>query len=775
MPLPARFPVASPYGSRPEEDDVMHRTPLVPRRTGTAAPSLRAAFITLLIAVVVVAGARLVLAAAGMQVMGMAEYSTLIPVVAAALLPLRQTLIVGLANLVVAILAYGILLPSMSHASRITVITALVASILVSLAVCRARIAAERSLKGLMVARERLTLLSEASTRVGGTLDVARTAEELAEVAVRRFADQAAVDLFDPVLKGEEPARGPHAGPVTLRRAARRSVPAALAAAAPPDSSTVTYRRGSMPALSLLRGVPMHGQFTDAADGEECWPADPNGTGTQAPHSTLAVPLRARGVTLGAALFTRSRHRDPFDADDVLLAQEIAARAAVCVDNARRYTHERATSVALQRSLLPQAVPPQPAVQAVARYLPADIEAGVGGDWYDVIPLSGARVALVVGDVVGHGIRASAAMGRLRTAVRTLADIDLPPDELLTHLDDIVIRLQSETAPTPAGSGEDAVADADVGEFVATCLYMVYDPISRRCTAARAGHPPPAVVRPGEGARFLDLPAGPPLGVGGLPFETAEIQLPEGSLLALYTDGLVESPRHGLDERLERLLEVLSESKPTLQEACDHVLDLLVDDRTRDDRTRDDIALVVARTRALDDGHTIAWELLEDLSEVARARDLASLQVARWGLPEAAFLAELVVSELVTNAIRYGGSPVQLRLIRHDTLICEVSDGSNTAPHLRRARTFDEGGRGLFIVAQLAERWGTRQQSDGKTIWAELALPPATGPRAQGDAQSSSNGDVSRPTTAKQRGDLHGHRGGPAGRAPVGATPSANR
>ncbi|MGW3633483.1 ATP-binding SpoIIE family protein phosphatase [Streptomyces sp. NPDC005122] len=735
MPLPARFPVASPYGSRPEED-VMHRTPLVARRAGTAASSVRAAFVTLLIAVVVVAGARLVLAAAGMQVMGMAEYSTLIPVVAAALLPLRQTLIVGLANLVVGILAYGILLPSMSHVSRITVITALVASILVSLAVCRARIAAERSLKGLMVARERLRLLSEASTRVGGTLDVARTAEELAEVAVRRFADQAAVDLFDPVLKGEEPAPGPLAGPVTLRRAACRSVPAALTAAAPPDRSTVTYCRGSMPALSLLRGVPVRGQFTDAADGEECWPADPNGTGTQAPHSALAVPLRARGVTLGAALFTRSRHRDPFDADDVLLAQEIAARAAVCVDNARRYTHERATSVALQRSLLPQAVPPQPAVQAVARYLPADIEVGVGGDWYDVIPLSGARVALVVGDVVGHGIRASAAMGRLRTAVRTLADIDLPPDELLTHLDDIVIRLQSETAPTPSGSGEDAVADAEVGEFVATCLYMVYDPISRRCTAARAGHPPPAVVRPGEGARFLDLPAGPPLGVGGLPFETAEIHLPEGSLLALYTDGLVESPRHCLDERLERLLEVLSESKPTLQEACEHVLDLLVDDRTRDD-----IALVVARTRALDDGHTVAWELLDDLSEVARARDLASLQLARWGLPEAAFLAELVVSELVTNAIRYGGSPVQLRLIRHDTLICEVSDGSNTAPHLRRARTFDEGGRGLFIVAQLAERWGTRQQSDGKTIWAELALPlataPAPAPRKMGRAAAT--------------------------------------
>ncbi|MFD0502195.1 PP2C family protein-serine/threonine phosphatase [Streptomyces chiangmaiensis] len=283
-----------------------------------------------------------------------------------------------------------------------------------------------------------------------------------------------------------------------------------------------------------MTGEPVRGQFTDAAeDGGR--PAGPGGAGGQAPHCALAVPLRARGVTLGAALFTRSPHRDAFDADDVLLAQEIAARAAVCVDNARRYTRERNTSVALQKSLLPQVVPKQPAVEAATRYIPADFGVGVGGDWYDVIPLSGARVALVVGDVVGHGVHASATMGRLRAAVRALADIDLPPDELLTHLDDVVIRRQAETARTQG-------ADAEVGEVVATCLYMVYDPISRGCTAARAGHPPPAVVRPGAGADYLDVPAGPPLGVGGLPFETADVHLPEGSLLALYTDGLVESP-----------------------------------------------------------------------------------------------------------------------------------------------------------------------------------------------------------------------------------------
>jgi anti-sigma regulatory factor (Ser/Thr protein kinase) len=364
-------------------------------------------------------------------------------------------------------------------------------------------------------------------------------------------------------------------------------------------------------------------------------------------------------------------------------------------------------------------VPEQPAVEAATRYLPAGLRAGVGGDWYDVIPLSGARVALVVGDVVGHGVHASATMGRLRAAVRTLADVDLPPDELLTHLDDIVTRFRAETGEPVAGS-----PDAPAGEIVATCLYMVYDPVSRRCVAARAGHPPPAVVRPGSDVEYLDVPAGPPLGVGGLPFETVELRLPEGTLLALYTDGLIESPGHSLDEGLEHLQKALSEPIPSLEGLCDHVLDTQVDERSRDD-----VALVIARTRELDASHAAAREFAKDLAEVGRARDFASSRLAGWGLEELDFTAELVISELVTNAIRYGTGPVQLRLIRQDTLICEVSDGSNTAPHLRRARMFDEGGRGLFIVAQLAERWGTRQRPDGKTIWAELALPrpPARG------------------------------------------------
>ncbi|MFI6360960.1 SpoIIE family protein phosphatase [Streptomyces sp. NPDC050743] len=673
-------------------------------------------FAVLLLSVALISGLELALAAADVQVMGIPEYSVLISVVASALLPLRHTMIVGLFNLVAAIVVYGIFLQRIGKVNQITVIAALAVAVGISWAVCRVRIAREGRFRHLVIARERLALLSEASSRVGSTLNVARTAEELTEVAVHRFADHATVDLCDRVLDGEEPVLGPHMGEITLRRIARQSGPAVLPGTVRP-AETVTYRPGSVPALSLRAGQPMRVEIADTADAD-CWPAGPSDAGMNAPHSALAVPLRARGVTLGAALFTRSRSRDPFDADDLLLAQEIGARAAVCVDNARRYTHEHNTYLALQRSLLPPMTPKQSAVEAATRYLPADSRAGVGGDWYDVIPLSGARVALVVGDVVGHGIHALATMGRLRSAVRTLADIDLPPDELLTHLDDLaiqrrMIRDQAQEAGRDTG--------ADYGEVGAACLYMIYDPVSRRCTAARAGHLPPAVVRPGPDVDFLDIPAGPPLGVGGLPFEAAELQLPKDSLLVLYTDGLIESPGHTLDEGLERLRKALSGPTPSLEDMCDHVLNMVADDRSEDDA-----ALVIARIQELDSRHVATWDVSEDLSEVAHVRDLATSQLADWDLEESAFTTELIVSELVTNAIRYGKGPVRLRLIRQDTLTCEVSDGSNTAPHLRRARMFDEGGRGLLIVAQLAERWGTRQRLDGKTIWAELRLqePP---------------------------------------------------
>jgi hypothetical protein len=330
-----------------------------------------------------------------------------------------------------------------------------------------------------------------------------------------------------------------------------------------------------------------------------------------------------------------------------------------------------------------------------------------------VIPLSGARVALVVGDVVGHGLQASATMGLLRTAVRTLADVDLPPDELLTHLDDVVNRLSAEAC----GGFAAEAGLRDFGDIGATCLYAVYDPVSRRCTLARAGHPAPALVTPGGDVELLDLHAGPPLGLGGLPFEATELELPEGSILALYTDGLIESRHRDIDVGISALREVLARPAPSLEATCDTVLETLLPDRPADD-----VALLLARTRALDAAHVATWDVRPDPSAVAETRKNVREQLAAWHLENAGFIAELVVSELVTNAIRHGAPPIQLRLIHDSTLICEVSDASSTAPHLRRARIFDEGGRGLLLVAQLTQDWGTRQTYKGKTIWAEFPV-----------------------------------------------------
>ncbi|MFD9935547.1 SpoIIE family protein phosphatase [Streptomyces massasporeus] len=571
-------------------------------------------------------------------------------------------------------------------------------------------------------ARKRLQLIVEAGRRIGSTLDVTRTAQELADVTVPVLADFVSVDLLaalDDVPEPPAPAV-PADGPLLLRRAAMQSVTSGAPESVVATGAVDSYPPGSMPFESLRTGRPALHEVTDPAF--TAWlardPARAARVRAFGIHSVMAVPLAARGTTLGVAFFVRHRNQETFQHDDLVLAGELTARAAVSIDDARRYTRERATAVTLQRSLLPQRLPRQAAVEVASRYLPAGPHAGVGGDWFDVIPLSGARVALVVGDVVGHGLVASATMGRLRTAVRTLADIDLPCDELITHLDDLVARLnteeESDTEGRRAGSPE---TSSDVG---ATCLYAVYDPVTRHCCFAAAGHPVPAVVSPDGTVDLVGLPAAPPLGVSGLPYEATEVVLPEGSLLALYTNGLVETPDRDLDTGVHRLREALARPAASLDALCDTVLaDLLPQ------RPADDVALLIARTRALDAGQVATWEVPADPPAVAQTRKDVVAQLERWGLSDAVFVTELVVSELVTNAIRHAEPPVQLRLIHDSTLICEVSDGGNTAPHLRRARSYDEGGRGLLLVAQLTERWGTRQSATGKTIWAEQNLFPA--------------------------------------------------
>lgn len=327
----------------------------------------------------------------------------------------------------------------------------------------------------------------------------------------------------------------------------------------------------------------------------------------------------------------------------------------------------------------------------------------------------GHAFGLVVGDVAGHGMGAAATMGRVRTTIAALAALDLAPDELLARLDDLVAR----TGIPTSGAAEAEAEDQALG---VTCLYAIYDPVSRHCVTARAGHLPPVLVTPDGHTELVDLPAGPPLGPGGLPFERADIELPKGAILSLYTDGLVENRQTDIDAGIRSLCTALSgPGNGRLDRICDRVITRLLPQVPEDDA-----ALLLLRVHALAESLVATRGMACDAAEVARARSLTLDQLAAWGVDEAAsFVVELVVSELVTNAIRYGNAPVCLRLIQERGLIVEVSDGGHTSPHLRWAAMEDEGGRGLFLVAQLTQRWGTRYTSTGKTIWTEVPLSPA--------------------------------------------------
>jgi serine phosphatase RsbU (regulator of sigma subunit) len=552
-------------------------------------------------------------------------------------------------------------------------------------------------------ARERLQLLYDAGVRIGTTLDVIHTAEELADVAVPRFADVVTVELLDGVIRGGEPS-----GDTTeMRRTAVTGI----------SRKDVFY-----PVGELIRYAPATPMALSMSNGRAVLEGDLRAVGgwrTQDPErarrilehgvrSLISVPLRARGVVLGLADFWRMESTGPFEPDDLSTAEELAARAAVAIDNARRFTREHDMAVTLQRSLLPGALPEQSALQVAHRYLPA--EAGVGGDWFDLIPLPGARVALVVGDVVGHGVRAAATMGQLRTAVHNFSSLDLTPDELLSHLDEQVARIDADVAREAEGDGAGIVG--------ATCLYAIYDAVTGHVTMASSGHPGPAVVRPDGTVTFLDVPVSPPLGLGdGMPRETLELLLPEGSQLVLYTDGLIEGRHRDFDTGIELLRAALSDgANRTPQETCTDVLDAVMPERPDDD-----VALMVARTRLLDPSRVAEWNVPPDPAAVAPVRSACLRQLDDWGLDGIAFTTELILSELITNAIRYGTPPIKVRMLYDRTLICEISDGSSTAPHLRRAATTDEGGRGLFLVAHYAERWGTRYPPRGKVIWAELS------------------------------------------------------
>ncbi|MET9958526.1 SpoIIE family protein phosphatase [Streptomyces sp. NPDC006326] len=552
-------------------------------------------------------------------------------------------------------------------------------------------------------ARRRLRLLYDAGVGVGTTLDVEQTAQELADVAVPRFADFVTIDLAEAVLRGDEPT----GATPDLRRAAVSGIR---------DGSPL-YERGRLidflPSTPQARGLSSGRAevITDLADAPGWHAQDPPRARAIIDfgiHSLIIAPVKARGVVLGVVNFWRSQKPEPFDEEDLSLAEELVARAGVSIDNARRYTREHTLAVALQRSLLPRDLPEQSAVEVAHYYLPA--QSGVGGDWFDVIPLPGGRVALVVGDVVGHGLHAAATMGRLRTAVLNFSSLDLPPDELLGRLDGLVQYIDQSGADGGDGSG--------LGLLGATCLYAVYDAVTQRCTMARAGHVPPAVVRPDGTVEIPDLPAGAPLGLGGFPFEVAELDLSEGTQLVLYTDGLIENRGRDIDEGLDLLRAALAHAERDPQEVCRAVLKEMLPVRPRDD-----VALLVARTSALPADCIAEWDVAFEPSAVASMRAAAVEKLDEWGLSALAFGTELVLSELITNAIRHGAAPVRVRLLHDRVLTCEVFDASSSSPRLHYATTTDEGGRGLFLVAQLSRRWGARYTPDGKVIWSEQALP----------------------------------------------------
>ncbi|MCQ4079515.1 SpoIIE family protein phosphatase [Streptomyces sp. RB6PN25] len=562
--------------------------------------------------------------------------------------------------------------------------------------------------------QERLSLLAEAGIRIGTRLDVMSTARELADVAVPRLADSVCVDVTDSVLCGGDPTQGPAYANPLLRRAASRSTRKASSTAYPIGEPTGLPSGAPTPHTRCL--ADLQPRVVSALDANTGWlaqdPVRAKRIIEEGIHSLMVVPMCARGAVLGLVSFYRSsREHGAYHEEDLALAQELAARTALCLDNALRYTRERNAALALQRGLHVRDLPAHSAADIAHSYTPSD----ASGAWFDVIPLPGARVAMAVGETAGRGLHAAAGMAKLRAALSTLADLDLPPDEILARLGDLVARLDAEGQAGPAaGEKVEKVAGS-------TCLYLVLDPVSRQCTVARAGHPAPVVVRPAGVPEILDCPAGPALGVGEEPFRKAEVELPEGSLLALCTNSLLRAgggdPRSGLTE-LER---VLADPYDSAAQACGAVTRALLP--RQGPAAGESAALLVARTRALPHEHVVTWDLPADPAVVSTARALTGPQLALWGLDEAGFTTELVVSELVTNAIRHARGPIRLRLIRDRALTCEVSDGSSSAPHLRHARTTDEGGRGLFLVAQLTRRWGVHYEHGGKTIWAEQALP----------------------------------------------------
>ncbi|PRH76891.1 serine/threonine protein phosphatase [Streptomyces solincola] len=558
---------------------------------------------------------------------------------------------------------------------------------------------------------DRLRFVGAATRRIARGIDLDEIVLGLCRATVPTFSDAILVYLRDPLPVGDDRPVEPFI--LRLRRTDRLRLteddgelsltttdpdddldlgPANELCQVPPGGALAEVLRGVRPVFG--DSAAARAAFPELLGDNRCVPSG---------HRAILAPLRGRRRVIGAAVFLRRPDRAPFEPGDLLVAAQLATHTALGIDKAVLYGREAYIADELQRTMLPENLPQPTGVRLASRYLPAAETARVGGDWYDAIPLPGSRVALVVGDVMGHSMTSAAIMGQLRTTAQTLAGLDLPPQEVLHHLDEQAQRL-----------GENRMA---------TCLYAVYDPVAHRITIANAGHPPPVLLHLGGRAEVLRVPPGAPIGVGGVDFEAVELDAPAGATLLLYTDGLVESRMRDVWAGIEQLRERLAataqltgpDHPPPLEALCDDVLDML-GPGDRDD----DIALLAARFDGIAPSDVAYWFLEPEDAAPGRARRLARRALARWGLEELSDQVELLVSEVVTNAVRYAERPVTLRLLRTDVLRCEVGDDSPQLPRQRRARDTDEGGRGLFLVNRLARRWGATRLSTGKVVWFEL-------------------------------------------------------
>ncbi|MFF3615666.1 SpoIIE family protein phosphatase [Streptomyces sp. NPDC002580] len=546
---------------------------------------------------------------------------------------------------------------------------------------------------------DRLRYLDVATRRIARGMDLDETLRELRQAAVPAFADAISIHLDDPLPVGTDRS----AAPVVLRL--HRAGPApdtegtAPAPALPEAAERVEPAASGRLAQLLRDGRPAFGD----APGNAPAVAELLGSGAEpaAGHRLIIAPLHGRHHVMGAVVLLRGADRPVFTSDDLLVASQLATHTALGVQKAVMYGHEAAVADTLQHTMLPSSLPEPTGVRLASRYLPASKTAQVGGDWYDAIPLPGNRVALIVGDVMGHSMTSAAIMGQLRTIVQTLAGLDLPPDEVLHHLDEQAQRLGSD--------------------HIATCLYAIYDPISHRLLMASAGHPPAVLLHEDGRAEVLGIPPGAPIGVGGVVFESVEMAAPTGATLVLYTDGLVESRDTDIGSGVEALrvrLQCGPQGLSSLEVLCDHVLGTLTPG-ARDD----DIALLAARFDGFPPDSVGYWYLAPHPMTAGQARRLTRRALRRWGLESLVDTTELMVSEIVTNAVRFASRPLSLRLLRTDVLRCEVTDDSPQVPRIRQTGLGDEGGRGLFLVDQLALRWGSTRLSSGKVVWFEQKIP----------------------------------------------------